>query len=99
VVDRRELRSSFALELIIKPGSNPTIMSYIHRYNASVVNIYNATSSLVHLKIILYSSMENSLAYYNADFVAVCKFRRRRHIHRIGHSTISNPGTNPTNDF
>jgi hypothetical protein len=50
------------------PGANPTIASY----NASVVNFYNATSSLAHLENkILYLSLKNAVASYNAGVVAV----------------------------
>jgi hypothetical protein len=42
-------------------------------YNASVVNFYNATGSLVRFenKKIFYSILKNALAYYNAGVVAV----------------------------
>jgi hypothetical protein len=56
-----------------KPGTNPTTMSY----NASVVKIYNATSSLVRLKnknIFIY--FKNALAYYIQRWRRSCKFQR-----------------------
>jgi hypothetical protein len=42
-------------------------------YNASIVNFYNATGSLAHLENqkILYSTLKNALAHYNAGVVAV----------------------------
>jgi hypothetical protein len=46
----------------------PTIGSY----NASVVKIYNATSSLVHFENNIFpSTLKNALAYYSAGVVAV----------------------------
>jgi hypothetical protein len=39
-------------------------------YNASIVNFYNATGSLENQKI-LYSTLKNALAHYNAGVVAV----------------------------
>jgi hypothetical protein len=45
------------------PGANPTITSY----NASVVEICNPTSSLVHFESKnISSTLQNALAYYNA---------------------------------
>jgi hypothetical protein len=56
-------------DLSVSPGANPTIASY----NASVVNFYNATGSLVNFKnknmFFFYS--KNTLAYYNAGVVVV----------------------------
>jgi hypothetical protein len=50
-------------------GANPTTLSY----NASVVKIYNATSSLkcFELKRICSSIFRNALAYYSAGVVVV----------------------------
>jgi hypothetical protein len=51
-----------------KAGANPTIASY----NASVVNFYNATSSLVRFKNkTVFFYYKNALAYYNAGVVVV----------------------------
>jgi hypothetical protein len=50
------------------PGANPTIASY----NASVVNFYNATGSLVRFENKKNSStLKNAVACYNAGVVAV----------------------------
>jgi hypothetical protein len=48
-------------------GANPTTSIY----NASVVNIYNATGSLVRFEDKNYSTLKNTIAYYNAGVVAV----------------------------
>jgi hypothetical protein len=50
-------------------GANPTIVSY----NASAVNIYNATSSLARSenKNIFFCIRKNALAYYSAGVVVV----------------------------
>jgi hypothetical protein len=42
-------------------------------YNASVVNLYNATGSLARFenKKYFYSTLKNALAYYNAGVVDV----------------------------
>jgi hypothetical protein len=42
---------------VLEPGANPTTFSY----NASVVNIYNAASSLVRLKKFFYFEKRSSL--------------------------------------
>jgi hypothetical protein len=54
------------------PGPNPTIASN----NASVVNFYNATGSIVRFinKNIFFFYSKNALAYYNAG----CIFENRR---------------------
>jgi hypothetical protein len=50
------------------PGANPTTSSY----NASVVKIYNATSSLLRFEIKnILSTLKNALAYYSAGVVVV----------------------------
>jgi hypothetical protein len=52
----------------MQTGANPTISSY----SASVVKIYNTTSSLVQFeKKIFYSAVKNALAYYNDGVVVV----------------------------
>jgi hypothetical protein len=53
----------------VRSGPNPTIASY----NASVVNFYNATDSLVCFENKKYFLLiwKNALAYYNAGVVAV----------------------------
>jgi hypothetical protein len=51
-----------------RSGANPTTSIY----NAGVVNFYNATGSLAHLKVkIFYSTLKDALACYNAGVVAV----------------------------
>jgi hypothetical protein len=57
-------------------GPNPTIASY----NASVVNFYNATGSIVRFinKNIFFFYSKNALAYYNAGVVVGCIFENRR---------------------
>jgi hypothetical protein len=52
-----------------RPEPNPTTSIY----NASVVNLFNATGSLARFenKNIFYSIFKNALAYYNASVVAV----------------------------
>jgi hypothetical protein len=63
------------LSYIITPGPHPTTESY----NASVVKIYNATSSLVRFKnkYIYFDFEKNALAYDNAAVVCSCKLGSR----------------------
>jgi hypothetical protein len=58
------------------PEANPTIVNY----NAIVVKIYNATSSLVLFenKIIFFYFEKSALAYYVQRGRCSCKFRSRR---------------------
>jgi hypothetical protein len=72
-VGREKPASEVAFSLthvkIIQPGANPTIVTY----NASAVNIYNATSSLARSanKNTFFSNFKNALAYYSAGVVVV----------------------------
>jgi hypothetical protein len=50
------------LSSISLTGANPSLVSY----NASVVNFYNATGSLARLENKKHSTLENTLADYNA---------------------------------
>jgi hypothetical protein len=56
-----------------RQGANPATSSY----NASVANIYNATSSLVRFKYKIFSSiLKNALAYYNTGVVCSYKLKK-----------------------
>jgi hypothetical protein len=59
----------FLMLRTVWPGPNPTIASY----NASVVNFYNATGSLVCFenKNIIFYFEKNALAHHNAGVVVV----------------------------
>jgi hypothetical protein len=48
-------------------GAKPTIASY----NASAVNLYNATGSIARFENKKFSTLKNAIAYYNAGVVAV----------------------------
>jgi hypothetical protein len=58
------MQFSFSPEVTRYPGVNPTIA----KYNASVVNFYNAKGSVARFenKNIFYSILKNAVGYYNA---------------------------------